>query len=62
MKWDDIKAKKTHPPFVPNLESSLDTKYFVTYPDSIQVDKKIIERMAPLADLREDTTNLFVNF
>ena len=58
--------RKQPPPFVPMLKDLYDTQYFVTYPDSAVVDKKMQERVKDMTEFKrcavQEEKDMFDNF
>ena len=57
-------AKTEPPPFVPELNDPYDAKYFFTYPDSAEVNRKMQERAGNITNENKgvEKLDIFENF
>ena len=67
MDWEGIKGKRVIPPHVPKLMDPYDTQYFHKYPDSVEIEKKMKERVSflgvsPIHLDNNDDSQLFNDF
>ena len=56
--WEDLENRKVSPPFVPNLDNSMDLRYF----DKIFTDENNMSRESDISNSNDKTIDNYVNF